>query len=143
MVAVDLDASFLRESSPPARVRIVEADVRRAALARSHFDAAHARYVLVHNADWAALVDAIVASLKPGGAVVLEEPDFTVAKAGSGSDSRAFERVNAAICAMFRDAGRNRRSASGCPPRWSHAGCASSGPRTALRSVAGAILSRS
>jgi SAM-dependent methyltransferase len=107
VVAVDLDASFLRASSPPPRMRIVEADARNARLFASHFDAAHARYVLVHNADWESLVDAVIASLKPGAAIVLEEPDFTVAKACAGKDARAFERVNAAICAMFRDAGKD------------------------------------
>ena len=107
VVAVDLDASFLRACSLPARVRIIESDVRRAALVGSHFDAAHGRYVLVHNADWEALVDAVIAALKPGGAVVLEEPDFTLAKACTGNDARAFDRVNAAICAMFRDAGKD------------------------------------
>ncbi len=107
VVAVDRDASFLRPFGPLARVRIIEGDARRAALVSSHFDAAHARYVLVHNADWAALLDAVIDSLKPGGAVVLEEPDFTVAKAWTGNDGRAFDRVNASICAMFRGAGKD------------------------------------
>jgi SAM-dependent methyltransferase len=107
VVAVDLDASFLRERSPASQIRIVEADARRAGLAASHFDAAHARYVLVHNADWGALVDAVVACLKPGASIVLEEPDFTIAKACAGKDARAFDRVNAAICAMFRDEGKD------------------------------------
>jgi SAM-dependent methyltransferase len=107
VVAVDLDASFLQAWSPPGWVRIVEADARDAGLVASHFDAAHARYVLVHNADWEALIDAVIASLKPGAALVLEEPDFTVAKACAGKDARAFDRVNAAICAMFRDAGKD------------------------------------
>jgi 2-polyprenyl-3-methyl-5-hydroxy-6-metoxy-1,4-benzoquinol methylase len=143
VVAVDLDTSFLHARSSAARMRIVEADVRRAGLAASHFDAAHARYALVHNADWEALIDAVIACLKPGAAIVLEEPDFTVAKACAGQDSRAFDRVNAAICGMFRDAGKDPALSTPLPSTLeARAGCASSGPTTARPFVAGAILSR-
>jgi SAM-dependent methyltransferase len=107
VVAVDLDASFLRASLPTtSRVRVVEGDARRA-LASAHFDLVHARYVLVHNADWESLLDAIVASLRPGAALLVEEPEFTAAKAGFGADASAFDRVNAAICAMFRGASKD------------------------------------
>src|SRR5262249_7314178 len=56
VTALDLDTSFLRASGPPSRVRVVEGDARHADLPAGHFDVAHARYVLVHNADWEALV---------------------------------------------------------------------------------------
>jgi ubiquinone/menaquinone biosynthesis C-methylase UbiE len=107
VVAVDLDAGFLRPLLANASgVRIVEGDAR-GVLAPSLFDLVHVRYVLVHNADWEALLDATVSALKPGAALVIEEPDFTVAKAASGVDASAFDRVNAAIRTMFRDAAKD------------------------------------
>ena len=107
VVAVDLDASFLRAAlANKSGVRVVEGHAREV-LEPSRFDLVHARYVLVHNADWEALLDATVSSLKPGAALVLEEPNFTVAKAASGADAEAFERVNDAICTMFRAAAKD------------------------------------
>jgi SAM-dependent methyltransferase len=102
VIAVDLDTSFLRASSIPAGVRVIEGDVCHAGLPSEHFDVVHARYVLVHNAKWQELLDTLIAALKPGGALVLEEPDFTAAKAAAGDDHEDFDRVSAAVCAMFR-----------------------------------------
>src|ERR1017187_8191479 len=107
VVAVDLDAAFLRALlANTSGVRIVEGDAREV-LAPSRFDLVHARYVFVHNPDWEALLDATVSALKPGAALVIEEPDFAVAKAASGADAGAFDRVNPAIRTMFRDAAKD------------------------------------
>lgn len=106
VVAVDLDTSFLRSSLAEAsNVRWVEGEARQV-LRGSAFDLIHARYVLVHNSDWEALLDAALDALEPGGVIALEEPDFTVARAAAGADAGPFDRVNAAICAMFRTAAR-------------------------------------
>lgn len=105
VVAVDTDVRFL-EALRPA-VDVVHGDVREVDLAGQVFDVAHARYVLVHNQDAGGVVDTLVAALAPGGWLLVEEPDFTVARAFAGPDAaaRAFERVNDAIGAMFSDRG--------------------------------------
>ena len=43
----------------------------------AEFDLIHARFVLVHIKENEALIDKLVALLKPGGWLVLEEPDFS------------------------------------------------------------------
>jgi hypothetical protein len=51
VVAVDLDPKFLREVDRP-NVSIVRADIRTAQLSQQSFDVVHARYVLIHLADY-------------------------------------------------------------------------------------------
>nr|WP_129355775.1 methyltransferase domain-containing protein [Sorangium cellulosum] len=106
VVAVDLDVGFLAASHLPG-VQIVEGDIRQLNLHAARFDVVHARYVLVHNAEHEALLDAMLAALKPGGRLVLEEPDFTAAKGASGAEREAFDRVNQAIVAMFEAGGKD------------------------------------
>ncbi|WP_437675758.1 class I SAM-dependent methyltransferase [Sorangium sp. So ce131] len=106
VVAIDLDAGFLDATQLPG-VRIIEGDIRELNLHAARFDVVHARYVLVHSPDYEALLDAMVAALKPGGRLVVEEPDFTAAKGASGADIEAFERVNRSIVAMFEAGGKD------------------------------------
>jgi SAM-dependent methyltransferase len=105
VVAVDTNVRFLQKL-PPA-VEVVHGDVREAPLEPETFDVAHIRYVLIHNADCAALLDRVIGALKPGGCLLVEEPDFAIARSFAGLPEmvRAFERVNDAIGAMFSDRG--------------------------------------
>ena len=106
VVALDLDARFLREA-PGKRIEIVEADILGARLEPASFDLVHARYVLLHIVDHERALDAMLRALKPGGFIVLEEPDFSIARAAAGSDParRAFARVHHAVATMFRSRG--------------------------------------
>ncbi|AGP42073.1 methyltransferase [Sorangium cellulosum] len=106
VVAVDLDVGFMDASQLPG-VRIIEGDIRRLDFHAARFDLVHARYVLIHNAHFQDLLDAMLAALKPGGRLVLEEPDFTAARGASGPDIAAFDRVNQAILAMFQAEGKD------------------------------------
>ncbi len=106
VVAIDLDVGLLDASLMPG-VQIIEGDIRQLDLHAARFDVVHARYVLVHNADHEALLDAMLSALKPAGRLVLEEPDFTLARGVSGADREAFERVNQAIVSMFEDSGKD------------------------------------
>lgn len=105
VVAVDTNVGFL----DPLRltVEVVHGDVRQVDLAAERFDVAHVRYVLIHNGDPAGVLHPVIRSLKPGGWLLVEEPDFSVAHALAGPDAttRAFERVNGAIQAMFSGRG--------------------------------------
>lgn len=100
VVAVDTSLRFL--SSLPG-VELVEGDVRELSLEPASFDVVHARYVLVHNAQPERILKCMQAALKPGGWLLVEEPDFTAARAfvGDVQLTRAFGRINLAIAALF------------------------------------------
>jgi SAM-dependent methyltransferase len=100
VVAVDTSLRFL--SSLPG-VELVEGDVHDLALEPESFDVVHARYVLVHNPQPERILQRMQAALKPGGWLLVEEPDFTAARAFAGDAElvRAFGRVNRAVSAMF------------------------------------------
>lgn len=102
VVALDVDPRFLGLDIR-ANVEIVRHDIREWE-GRSNFDLVHARYVLIHMPDPELAIERMLASIKPGGWVVLEEPDFLAARfaGGAAEFAGAFQRVNAAIEAMFR-----------------------------------------
>ena len=71
------------------------------------FDLIHARYVFIHNTDAANIILKTTELLKPGGILVVEEPDFTVARWIDDRYKKGASRVNQAICKMFQDKGLN------------------------------------
>jgi SAM-dependent methyltransferase len=103
VLAVDANPRFLSGLTQP-NVRVIEADIRTADLARGSFGLAHARFVLIHVAESTEALTAMLRALKPGGWLVLEEPDFSCSRALAGPPElrRAFENVHRAIEAMFR-----------------------------------------
>jgi len=87
-VAVDLDLSL-------AHVRAAGLDVRRADILAGPvppggFDLVTARAVLHHVADIDAAVANLVASARPGGAILLIEPDFLPVSAAEPAETREF-----------------------------------------------------
>jgi SAM-dependent methyltransferase len=101
VTALDVDPRFLGDGLP-RNVRVVRHDVREWE-ADGEFDLVHARYVLVHMPEVERALRRMAASVRPGGFLVVEEPDFVAARFAGGPTefARAFERVNAAIEAMF------------------------------------------
>lgn len=73
------------------------------------FDLVHARYVLIHNVEPEKVIDEMLRCLKPGGALMLEEPDFSAAKAFIGPVhlKRAFDSVKQAIQSTFESRSMN------------------------------------
>jgi SAM-dependent methyltransferase len=106
VLAIDLNIRFL-SGLAGANLEVREADVRDADVEPDSFDLAHARFVLIHVQDWAAALAAMIRCLKPGGWLVLEEPDFSCSRslAGPAELRRAFDNVHRAIEAMFRQRG--------------------------------------
>jgi SAM-dependent methyltransferase len=102
VLAVDVNARFLAGRSK-GNLEIREADIRTASLQAGSVDLAHARFVLIHVPQWMEALAAMIASLKPGGWIVLEEPDFSSSRALAGPPDlrRAFDNVHRAIEAMF------------------------------------------
>jgi len=111
VVALDTNARFLRQLG--AEVQVIEGALGTAHVPEQAFDLVHARYVLIHNFDSELLLDAMLRALKPGGVLVLEEPDFSAAAAIVAPErlQKAFERVKAATESTF--AGRNLQYAFG------------------------------
>jgi SAM-dependent methyltransferase len=99
VVAIDRKTNYLqRLSSSP--YRIVTGDFLDVSL-ESAFDLAHCRYVLIHNRERQSMLKKLCSLLKPGGLLVVEEPDFTSAKLPNRGLEPSHQRVNDAICRMF------------------------------------------
>ena len=81
--AVDLSTKFLARQWP-AHVDLQQADIRTAPLEQESFDLVHARYVLIHLPDFEAALARLLACLKPGGSLVIEEPDFSASRGITG-----------------------------------------------------------
>ena len=102
VVAVDLDPKFLSEAERP-NVSVMRVDIRTAQLPPQSFDVVHARYVLIHLSDCEVALTKLFDSLKPGGWLVLEEPDFSASRGvtGNGQELVSFRKVNQAIEQMY------------------------------------------
>lgn len=74
VVAVDLVTRFLDEIDHPA-VEVHQLDLARGDLPAGPFDLIHTRAVLSHIPERDAILTRLVASLRPGGWLLLEEPD--------------------------------------------------------------------
>ena len=87
-VAVDLDLSLIEARAPNLELR--QADIVAGPVESGSFDLVTARAVLHHVADAEAAIKNLVASLRPGGALLLIEPDFLPVSVVEPPDVRAF-----------------------------------------------------
>ena len=75
-VAVDIDLSLVDQASAPANLDYIQDDIVAGPIDPGTFDLVTARAVLHHVTDVDRAVENLVASLAPGGAILLIEPDF-------------------------------------------------------------------
>ena len=87
-VAVDLDLSLVEAGVPGLEPR--QADIVAGPIEPGDFDLVTARAVLHHVADAQAAVANLVASVRPGGAILLIEPDFLPVSVAEPPEVRAF-----------------------------------------------------
>jgi len=87
-VALDLDLSLVDVSAPNLEVR--QGDIVAAAVPPEDFDLVTARAVLHHVADPQKAVANLVQSARPGGAILLIEPDFLPVTIAEPPEVRAF-----------------------------------------------------
>jgi SAM-dependent methyltransferase len=87
-VAVDLDLSLIHVRMPNLELR--KADIVAGPVERGTFDLVTARAVLHHVTDAQAAIVNMVAGLKPGGAILLIEPDFLPVSVAEPPVVRAF-----------------------------------------------------
>ncbi len=100
LLGVDLDTTFLdNEDMTLMQGDILELDIKQ------QFDLIHLRYVLIHNKSSSDILSKLIKLLKPSGKLVIEEPDFTLAKWIDAEDKPACKRVNSAICKMYEEKG--------------------------------------
>lgn len=99
VVAVDVKTNYLQHLSPPL-YRTIKGDFLDVSL-DGEFDLAHCRYVLIHNRQSQSMLKKLCSLLKPGGFLVVEEPDFTSAKLLNRDGDPSHQRVNDAMCRMF------------------------------------------
>ena len=99
VVAVDTNTNHIRHLSG-VPYQIIQGDFLDTSLDGA-FDLAHCRYVLIHNRQSQAMLEKLCALIKPGGFLVVEEPDFTSAKLLNKGSDLSQQRVNNAICRMF------------------------------------------
>jgi SAM-dependent methyltransferase len=87
-VAVDLDLSLVEVRGPNLELR--HGDIVAGPVERSAFDLVTARAVLHHVQNAEAAMANMVASIRPGGALLLIEPDFLPVSIAEPRDVRAF-----------------------------------------------------
>lgn len=101
VTAIDLDTRFISNTSL-TNVDVLQGDINQVALTDT-FDLIHGRNVLIHLAEYQAVITKLLKLLKPGGWLILEEPDFSAAKfiSGTAAEHQSVTRVNQGICQMF------------------------------------------
>jgi len=105
--ATDVDTRFLDGLNYPnlnVRAHNVETD----SIAGGAFDLVHARALLVHLAAREQVLDKMVAALRPGGWLLVEEPDYiskTIDPANDAEASSLFQRVRSAQIQALAEAG--------------------------------------
>jgi len=87
-VAVDLDLSLIEVRAPNLDLR--QGNIVAGPVERGTFDLVTARAVLHHVADAESAITNLVASLRPGGALLLIEPDFLPVSVAEPQEVRAF-----------------------------------------------------
>ena len=75
VMATDIEPRFL-EDNGNSRLEVRRHDIAAEDLPKSHFDLVHARWLLHHLPDPEGAVARMVAALRPGGWILLEEVDF-------------------------------------------------------------------
>lgn len=87
-IAVDLDLSLVDADVPGLELR--QADIVARPVPPGDFDLVTARAVLHHVADAPAAIANLVAGVRPGGAILLIEPDFLPVSVAEPEDARRF-----------------------------------------------------
>jgi len=106
VVAVDLNTRFIANIQR-SNLEVIEADIRHLKLESQSFDLIHVRYVLIHIPEFQVALAKMLDLLKPGAWIVIEEPDFSAARAIAGNEiaCQSMNRVNVAIAEMFSSRG--------------------------------------
>lgn len=133
VLATDLDPRFL-EGHGRSNLMVIRHDLTTDALTPAAFDLIHARALLVHLRDPEAVLARLVAALRPGGWLLIEDVDFGGAAATAlgryavpTENAAPFERAYHAIAAVFSRAGADATFGARLPALLTGAGLADVG----------------
>lgn len=101
VVAIDRKVEHLRGVVDPS-IQLIDGDFADAQL-DGDLDLAHCRFVLIHNRNGDALLRKMCDLLRPGGHLVVEEPDFTCARHLNQHADGCDRRIHDAVCRAFED----------------------------------------
>lgn len=107
VLATDINPRWL-DSADLSAVEVREHDITHDPLPDSHFDLIHARLVVMHLPERAAVLRRMVAALRPGGWLVIEDFDLELIPRcadGSGSDAELVNTVAAAFYTVLAEHG--------------------------------------
>lgn len=111
VVATDLDTRFI-DTGGRANLEVRRHDIRTDPLEEGAFDLVHARALLEHLPEHRQVLQRMVAALRPGGWVVVEDTDFGDAMASAlsryshpATSAALTERIYRAVDAIFERAG--------------------------------------
>jgi SAM-dependent methyltransferase len=105
VTAIDIDTRFI-ESLASDSIEVRRVDLRTDPLPQAEFDLVHARLVLEHLSDRRQILDRLVATLKRGGWMVIEDYDWT--NYGFEDGSRGTSDIGDAIFEFMAAAGFER-----------------------------------
>lgn len=117
VVATDLDVGSLRELDEPNLV-VRQHDIAHDPLEEDAFDLVHSRLVLEHLPEREHALDRMVAALRPGGTIVVEDVDFQLPIAADPAACAVFPPEAADVVARFWGAVTSMMRDSGIDPEY-------------------------
>lgn len=105
VTAIDIDTRFI-EALASDSIEVRRVDLREAELPQAEFDLVHARLVLEHLSERRQILDRLVASLRPGGWIVIEDYDWSCY--GFVDGRSGFGEIADAVMGFMADAGFER-----------------------------------
>lgn len=105
VTAIDIDTRFI-EALAGDSIEVRRVDVREAELPQAEFDLVHARLVLEHLSERRQILDRLVASLRPGGWILIEDYDWSCY--GFEGDNSGFGEIADAVAGFMENAGFER-----------------------------------
>jgi SAM-dependent methyltransferase len=105
VTAIDIDTRFI-ESLASDSIEVRRVDLREDELPQDEFNLVHARLVLEHLADRRQILDRLVATLRPGGWIVIEDYDWTCY--GFEGENSGFGEIAEVVLGFMANAGFER-----------------------------------
>jgi SAM-dependent methyltransferase len=105
VTAIDIDTRFI-DALASDSIEVRRVDLRTDTLPQDEFDLVHARLVLEHLSDRRQILDRLVATLRPGGWIVIEDYDWSCY--GFEGDSPGFGEIADVVMGFMAKAGFER-----------------------------------
>jgi SAM-dependent methyltransferase len=105
VTAIDIDTRFIEHLASDS-ITVRRVDLREDELPATEYDLVHSRLVLEHLTDRKQILERLVATLKPGGWMVIEDYDWT--NYGFEDGSRGFSEIGEVIFEFMTTAGFER-----------------------------------